>query len=194
MRISDKGRYIMKKKLIIALMLVMALVVTACGAGSSSDSGTDSDASGDGTYVGEAMPEFATYDIMGNEVTNDVFKDAELTVVNVWGTFCGPCIEEMPDLQALSEKYAGKVQFIGIVGDVNGIEDTEHVEAAKEITEQASVKFTNLVLSADFNEFMSGIVGFPTTIFVDKDGNILGDPIVGSNIPATDEFIAGALN
>lgn len=184
----------MKKKLITALMLVMALVVTACGAGSSSDSGTDSDASGDGTYVGEAMPEFVTYDIMGNEVTNDVFKDAELTVVNVWGTFCGPCIEEMPDLQALSEKYAGKVQFIGIVGDVNGIEDTEHVEAAKEITEQAGVKFTNLVLSADFNEFMSGIVGFPTTIFVDKDGNILGDPIVGSNIPATDEFIAGALN
>ena len=68
------------------------------------------------------------------------------------------------------------------------------VEAAKEITEQAGVKFTNLVLSADFNEFMSGIVGFPTTIFVDKDGNILGNPIVGSNIPATDEFIAGALN
>ena len=131
---------------------------------------------------------------MGNEVTNEVFKDAELTVVNVWGTFCDPCIEEMPDLQALSEKYEGKVQLIGIVGDINGIEDTEHVEAAKEITEQAGVKFTNLVLSEDLYDFMSGIVGFPTTIFVDKDGTIIGDPIVGSNVPATDDYIASVLN
>ena len=124
-----------------------------------------------------------------------MLKDAfELTVVNVWGTFCDPCIEEMPDLQALSEKYEGKVQLIGIVGDINGIEDTEHVEAAKEITEQAGVKFTNLVLSEDLYDFMSGIVGFPTTIFVDKDGTIIGDPIVGSNVPATDDYIASVLN
>lgn len=188
----------MKKKLLIALLLAMAFLGAACGSDSATDSSTGSDGStgagSDGTYVGEAMPEFATHDIMGNEVTNEVFKDAELTVVNVWGTFCGPCIEEMPDLQALSEKYEGKVQLIGIVGDVNGIEDTEHVEAAKEITEQAGVKFTNLVLSEDLYDFMSGIVGFPTTIFVDKDGTIIGDPIVGSNVPATDDYIASVLN
>ena len=41
---------------------------------------------------------------------------------------------------------------------------------------------------------MSGIVGFPTTIFVDKDGTIIGDPIVGSNVPATDDYIASVLN
>lgn len=188
----------MKKKLLIALLLAMAFLGAACGSDSATDSSTGSDdsagAGSDGTYVGEAMPEFTTHDIMGNEVTNEVFKDAELTVVNVWGTFCGPCIEEMPDLQALSEKYEGKVQLIGIVGDINGIEDTEHVEAAKEITEQAGVKFTNLVLSEDLYDFMSGIVGFPTTIFVDKDGTIIGDPIVGSNVPATDDYIASVLN
>lgn len=188
----------MKKKLLIALLLAMVFLGAACGSDSATDSSTGSDdsagAGSDGTYVGEAMTEFTTHDIMGNEVTNEVFKDAELTVVNVWGTFCGPCIEEMPDLQALSEKYEGKVQLIGIVGDINGIEDTEHVEAAKEITEQAGVKFTNLVLSEDLYDFMSGIVGFPTTIFVDKDGTIIGDPIVGSNVPATDDYIASVLN
>lgn len=68
------------------------------------------------------------------------------------------------------------------------------VEAAKEITEQAGVKFTNLVLSEDLYDFMSEIVGFPTTIFVDKDGTIIGDPIVGSNVPATDDYIASVLN
>ena len=87
----------MRKKLFVALLLVMALLGTACGSAtdSSADSGGAADSTNDGTYVGEAMPEFATHDIMGNEVTNEVFKDAELTVVNVWGTFCGPCIEEM---------------------------------------------------------------------------------------------------
>lgn len=124
----------MRKKLFVALLLVMVLLGTACGSAtdSSADSGGAADSTNDGTYVGEAMPEFATHDIMGNEVTNEVFKDAELTVVNVWGTFCGPCIEEMPDLQTLFEKYSGKVQLIGIVGDVNGIEDTEQDEKQME--------------------------------------------------------------
>lgn len=148
----------------------------------------------DETVVGEVMPEFKTNDIMGNEVTSEIFGQSDLTVVNIWGTFCGPCIEEMPELAQLDEKYNGKVQFLGIVGDVDGIDDTEHIELAKTITEKAGVKFTNLVVNDDFEDFMEGIIAYPTTIFVDKFGNIVGEPIVGSDIDGTEKTIKSILN
>ncbi len=148
----------------------------------------------DETAVGEVMPEFKTNDLMGNEVTSEIFGQSDLTVVNIWGTFCGPCIEEMPELAQLAEKYNGKVQFLGIVGDVDGLDDTEHLELAKTITEKAGVKFTNLVINDDFKDFMDGIIGFPTTIFVDKFGNIVGDPIVGSDIDGTEKNIESMLS
>lgn len=97
--------------------------------------------------------------------------------------------EVMPELEELNKKYGEQVQFLGIVGDVEGLEDTEHLELAKTITEKAGVQFTNVVINDDFKDFMSGIIGFPTTIFVDNAGNIVGDPIVGSDIAATEEYI-----
>ena len=135
------------------------------------------------------MPDFCTYDLNGEEITNSIFAEKDLTVVNIWGTFCAPCIEEMPELEELNKKYGEQVQVLGIVGDVEGLEDTEHLELAKTITEKAGVQFTNVVINDDFKDFMSGIIGFPTTIFVDNAGNIVGDPIVGSDIAATEEYI-----
>lgn len=143
----------------------------------------------DETVVGEVMPDFCAYDLNGEEITNSIFAEKDLTVVNIWGTFCAPCIEEMPELEELNKKYGEQVQFLGIVGDVEGLEDTEHLELAKTITEKAGVQFTNVVINDDFKDFMSGIIGFPTTIFVDNAGNIVGDPMVGSDIAATEEYI-----
>ncbi len=143
----------------------------------------------DETVVGEVMPDFCTYDLNGEEITNSIFAEKELTVVNIWGTFCAPCIEEMPELEELNKKYGEQIQFLGIVGDVEGLEDTEHLKLAKTITEKAGVQFTNVVINDDFKDFMSGIIGFPTTIFVDNAGNIVGEPIVGSDIAATEEYI-----
>ena len=143
----------------------------------------------DETVVGEVMPDICTYHLNGEEITNSIFAEKDLTVVNIWGTFCAPCIEEMPELEELNKKYGEQVQVLGIVGDVEGLEDTEHLELAKTITEKAGVQFTNVVINDDFKDFMSGIIGFPTTIFVDNAGNIVGDPIVGSDIAATEEYI-----
>ena len=123
------------------------------------------------------------------ELTNDIFTKKDLTVVNLWGTFCGPCIEEMSELAQLSEKYADTVQFIGIVGDVDGPNDTKHLELAKTITDKSEVTYPNLIVSDDFKDLLSGIIGYPTTIFVDNAGNIIGDPIVGSDVPLTEKRI-----
>ena len=58
---------------------------------------------------------FTTEDLDGNKITNELFADNKITMINIWGTFCGPCIREMPELAKLSEDYKSKgVEIIGI--------------------------------------------------------------------------------
>lgn len=151
------------------------------------------DLSGETTTVGDTMPDFKTVDLNGNEVTSEIFQNKQLTVVNFWGTFCNPCIQEMPELEALYQKYSDKVQFLGIVGDIQGTDDTKHLELAKTIMEKAGVTFPSLIPNDTFKGQLQGIIGFPTTIFVDPAGNIIGEPIVGSDVPRTEEFIQSVI-
>lgn len=146
------------------------------------------------TNLGERMPDFSSEDLFGNQITNEIFTEAELTVVNVWGTFCGPCIEEMPELAAWSDEMPEGVQIVGIVGDIEGKEDTEHLELAKAIAEKAGVSFVNIIADDDLKELMKGVVGFPTTFFVDKDGNIVGEPVVGADVEAYKAFVEEYMN
>ncbi len=146
------------------------------------------------TNLGERMPDFRSEDLFGNLITNEIFTEAELTVVNVWGTFCGPCIEEMPELAGWSGEMPENVQIVGIVGDIEGKEDTEHLELAKAIVEKAGVSFVNMIASDDLKELMSGVVGFPTTFFVDREGNIVGEPVVGADVVAYKAFVEEYVN
>ncbi len=138
---------------------------------------------------GSEMPSFTTKDINGTEVDSTIFAEKKLTVVNVWGTFCGPCIEEMPELAEWAKEMGDDVQLIGIVGDINGENDTQHIELAQTIAQKANVEFTNLIPNDDFSGFMSNIIGFPTTFFVDQTGAIVGEPIVGANVKGCKKFV-----
>jgi len=135
------------------------------------------------------MPAFTTKDINGNEVDSSIFSEKKLTVVNVWGTFCGPCIQEMPDLADWARELGDDVQLIGIVGDINGETDTQHIELAQTIAQKANVEFINLIPNNDFSEFMATVIAFPTTFFVDQNGAIVGDPIIGANVAGCKEFV-----
>nr|WP_024835150.1 TlpA disulfide reductase family protein [Clostridium sp. 12(A)] len=146
------------------------------------------------TVLGETMPSFTTNDLNGNAVTNDIFGKKKLTVVNVWGTFCGPCIEEMPELQKWSEEMSDNVQIIGLVGDIEGENDKKHLDLAKKIVNKAGVNFTNLIANDDFKDMMSGIIGFPTTFLVDQNGAIVGDPIVGAEMDSYKSAVEAYLN
>ena len=67
---------------------------------------------------------FEGHDIQGNTVSSDIFSDSKLTMVNVWATYCNPCLREMPGLGELAEEYDGsEFQIIGIVSDVIEGED-----------------------------------------------------------------------
>ena len=129
----------------------------------------------------EKFPEFKTTDTKGNEVTEKIFADKDITMVNVWGTFCGPCINEMPELQKIYESLPDNANLIGIAADVpEGVKDG--VDNAKHIEEQTGVKYTNLTVSDSLAPFARQFYAVPSTIFVDKDGNIIGDLVLGANI------------
>lgn len=143
---------------------------------------------------GSAMPAFTAKDLDGNTVTESIFSDKDLTVVNIWGTFCGPCIREMPELGTWAKDMPENVQLIGLVIDIAGDEDTEHHDLAVSIMQNADADFTQIVANQDFADILKDVYGVPTTMFVDKDGNIVGDPIIGANVDGYKEFVEDYLN
>ena len=134
--------------------------------------------------------EFTTNDIDGNEVTQSIFANKDLTVVNIWGTFCGPCINEMPELGAWEKELPDNVQIVGLIVDISSTDNETQIAAAKQITEKADAGFVNLIGgNGAFDELISSIVGVPTTIFVDKSGNIVGEIIVGADVDRYKSFV-----
>lgn len=121
--------------------------------------------------------EFATQTLSGEDADQEVFADAELTMVNIWGTFCGPCIREMPELGELSKEYADKgVQIVGIISDVNAPEDKD----ALEIIDATGADYTHLILSQDlYVNYLNRVQSVPTTVFLDKNGNQVGEVYSG---------------
>ena len=140
------------------------------------------------------MPSFTAKDLNGNTITEEIFGEKELTVVNIWGTFCPPCIAEMPELGEWADSMPDNVQMIGLIIDISGDEDTQHHDLAVSITEMAGVKYTNVIANADFNDVLRWVVGVPTTLFVDQEGNLAGSPIVGADVEGYKTFVEEYLN
>lgn len=128
---------------------------------------------------------FETTDIDGNTVGPEIFADYDLTMVNVWATYCQPCLSEMPDLGKLSEDYADKgVQIIGLVSDTLNMDGTiseSQVEFAKEIAEVTGAVYPHLLPSQDLiNIVLWQVQAVPTTFFVDSEGALVGYAYEGS--------------
>ena len=122
--------------------------------------------------------EFTSYTQSGEEITQSIFENADITMVNIWGTFCNPCIEEMPYLAEISKEYEQKgLQVVGIISDVIEPNDA----TAQEIINLTGADYTHIVLSEDlYNNLLYQIQSIPTTIFVDKNGNWVGDVVIGA--------------
>ena len=106
-------------------------------------------------------------------------------MVNIWGTFCGPCIREMPILAELSQEYADKgVQIVGIVIDAvdnNGTAQQTQITAANKILTNANAKYVNIVPSYGMlGNQLRVVMAIPTTVFVNKQGEIVGTTVIGS--------------
>lgn len=119
--------------------------------------------------------DFQTMEIMDGKIikSEEFYKDKPITLVNIWGTFCGPCKEEMPDLAKLYEKYKDKVNFLGVVVDTNVSMDT-NVEEAQKIIKDSGVNYTNIMPNPTMEDNLVNISAIPTTFFVNSEGKILG--------------------
>lgn len=121
---------------------------------------------------------FVMKDFDDNEYTEDILKGHKVTMINIWGTFCGPCIREMPELEEISEMYDEKdLKIIGLPGDLygaDGIVDEDQVAKALDIIDKTGAKYTMLIPSKEIEAGVIGSVRFyPTTIFVNENGEHL---------------------
>ena len=155
----------MKKFIVILLAVLSVMVIFAsCGDGNSP---SKEEAKDNSFFAG-----VTSTDLNGNEIDSSMFKGKKVTMVNIWGTFCRPCISEMPDLQKLSENYADKdFQIFGMVCDIE--DDDYTTDLAKEIVEATGVKYPNIMPSETLSPFLDNIYTFPLTIFLDENGEQL---------------------
>ena len=128
---------------------------------------------------------FNSVDLNGNVVTDAVFEKNKITMLNIWGTFCPPCIREMPDLAKLNEAYKSKgVEVIGIPIDIidqfGNISPNERA-AADKIINATGAHYVHLVPNYGmFSTFLRNIQAVPATIFVDSKGNQIGQMYLGA--------------
>ena len=134
----------------------------------------------------KSVGKFETTGIDGKTYTEKVFSDYDLTLVNIFTTWCSPCVKEIPELQELYKEM--KEKGVGVAGvvldttDEKGNQDEEAVKKAGILQEKTKAKYPFLIPDTTMmNGRLQGISAFPETFFVDKDGNIVGDTYTGSH-------------
>lgn len=137
-----------------------------------------------GTAAMTAIAPFTTTDLNGETVTEEIFSRAKLTMVNVWGTYCTPCISEMPGLGRLAQEAdPAEFQLVGILADVVETAGPEDATWAKAISlvEETGAAYTHLTQSESlYYAALQSVSAVPTTYFVNAEGELVGDPVVGS--------------
>lgn len=132
------------------------------------------------------LASFAAFDLNGIAADESIFASGKLTMVNIWATYCGPCLNEMPELGKLAADYKDKgVQVVGIVSDVpqnaDGSFDLAQVENARSLVEETGADYRHLLVTSDLEKAaLQDVYAVPTTLFVDSAGNIVGETYVGS--------------
>lgn len=128
------------------------------------------------------LPNFTAKDQDGNPYSNEDIAKNDATVINLWFTGCSACIEEMDEVNDLADelKKEDGVDFVSMCTDVNYDESTK--EAYERIIKDKKPTYKALAVDyeGDMKEYLEGIFVYPTTIVVDKNGNIIGDPIEGT--------------
>lgn len=124
---------------------------------------------------------FEGHDLEGNTVSSDILSDSRLTMINVWATYCNPCLSEMPGLGELAGAYdSEEFQIIGIISDVQEGADQSMLDLAADLVERTGADYTHLLLNESlYFALLTDVSAVPTTFFIDQEGNIL-DTVVGS--------------
>jgi thiol-disulfide isomerase/thioredoxin len=155
----------------IALVLVVLLALVGC---SNPQGSTDSSTAGTAARDGrKPVPEFDLTNVAGGSLKKSDLK-GKVTVIDFWATWCTPCLAEIPKYNELKEKYAGKdVEIVGVTLESGSLDDI------RPKVEEFQMKYSVVVGDDKVAEGFGGLLGYPTTFLVSKDGTIF-KRIIGS--------------
>lgn len=192
----------MKKKIVILIMV--ALLLTGCAKNSTAESTSTTESeiteatessikssaesgktSAEQTETSteeaeETVPYVLTFesvDTNGEKVTSDMFADSKLTMLNIWATYCEPCLREMPDLGEIASEYdKADFQILGVISDVATYDEQEAIdEAVTYIEGTGADTYTHVLLSESlYYNIVGGVDSVPTTVFINQKGEVLG--------------------
>ena len=131
----------------------------------------------------QKFPTFEGKDLDGNTVKSDeLFSANAVTVVNFWFTTCNPCVGELSELDALNKELAEKGGALIGVNTFTLDGDEAAISEAKDVLAKKNATYQNVYFNSDgeAGKFTTNIFAYPTTYVVDRNGNIVGEPIVGA--------------
>ena len=116
---------------------------------------------------------FDTVTLYGDPISSDMIKDYDLVLVNFWADWCGWCVYEMPELERIHQEYPN-VLILGVLSFPNSMDDS------LQILKDNNITFLTLEPAGTLIETANGLMAFPTTLFFDRNGNAVGEPIEGA--------------
>lgn len=140
--------------------------------------------------AGQVLKDISATDIEGNLIDETIFNGHKVTVLNLWATWCGPCVEEMPEFEEASKNYKTEdVQFLGLIIDS---EDDE----VKDLLKQLSITYPQIKADEQLKEQIIKKFDYvPVTLFVDENGKILENFVPGGTTKeALEKMLDGMLD
>lgn len=185
-------------KKIIATLILSALMLTACStdkpnsdtssdpasvsssseesSSSEPDTASSSESSVSETSEIKEFPKFTSKTVNDEDISNDVFAKYDLTMINIWATWCGPCVGEMPELGEMHKNLPENLNLVTIA-----IDAADSKEDIIKFMQEKKAEMPVIVPDETITKFLKeNVNAVPTTIFVDKDGKIVGDIITGA--------------
>lgn len=167
----------------LVIILVAVVAVSALQEARRTTPGTGMTTGPSTLGTGYIVRPFSASDLNGRIVDNTFFANQRLTMVNVWGTFCGPCIREMPDLAQLPGEFPSTdFAILGVIADTP---DASNEATARQLTGSTGVTYTNVIPDRSITtEMLANVSVVPTTFFVDRTGTVVGEVLTGSRTKA----------
>lgn len=138
---------------------------------------------------------FETVNLDGEPVTDAILGEKDITILNVWATYCNPCINEMPDLAAWEKELPENVQILYLCSDLRTVEDGNK-ELADSIVDKSGINRKNVLLMQGdtFEELYPMLSAVPTTLFIDKEGKLSDNIVVGAYLDQYKEALQELLS
>ena len=187
----------MKKRIVLTLMLILALsLLTACEEDNPLkhcvvsrrvEKSTEKNRKEKEKKAENALPDlhaFTAQTLDGGTFSEKDLTEKDLTVINIWQTTCAPCIEEMPELASLAASLPDNVSLI--TWCLDGLDEKETVD---EIMKESGFANPTIISGdGDLTQLYRALMYTPTTVALDADGNMVGEPLIGSPEDAKEAY------